>query len=79
MPFSQDQIAELNLLSLFQSSSSQEGLKVHQHSAPAETVDAAQRLHNKGLITQNDGGYLTHLGSEAVELTQKLQSILTSE
>ncbi|MBD3655099.1 MULTISPECIES: TIGR02647 family protein [Marinobacter] len=78
MPFSPEQIAELNLLSLFDTTSHQEGLKVHQHSAPPDTVDAARRLHDKGLITQVDGGYLTNLGSEAVELTQKLKSILTA-
>lgn len=78
MAFSPDHIAELNLLALFHSTSAQEGIKVHRHSAPEESVKAAERLHEKGLITQNDGGYLTALGSEAVELTQKLQSILSS-
>jgi len=76
MAFSSDHLAELNLLGLFPSTSAQEGIKVHQHSAPEASVKAAERLHRKGLITQKDGGYLTALGSEAVELTQKLQSIL---
>jgi len=76
MAFSSDHLAELNLLGLFPSMSAQEGIKVHQHSAPEASVKAAERLHRKGLITQKDGGYLTALGSEAVELTQKLQSIL---
>ncbi|MDX1598150.1 TIGR02647 family protein [uncultured Marinobacter sp.] len=79
MAFSPDHLAELNLLTLFGSSSAQEGIKVHQHSAPEDTVKAAERLHQKGLITQQDGGYLTSLGSEAVELAQKLQSILSSQ
>ncbi|RBW48462.1 TIGR02647 family protein [Marinobacter sp. F3R11] len=78
MPFSPDHIAELNLLSQFESSSGQAGIKVHRHDAAPETVEAAQRLFAKGLITQDDGGYLTPLGSEAVELTQKLQSIITT-
>ncbi|GGE55794.1 DNA-binding protein [Streptosporangium jomthongense] len=78
MPFSSDHIAELNLLAQFESSSGQAGIKVHRHDAAPETVQAAERLFAKGLITQNDGGYLTPLGSEAVELTQKLQSILTT-
>lgn len=76
MPFSPDQIAELNLLSFFSSSSSQEGIKVHQHSADTEAVAAAERLYRKGLITQHDGGYLTSRGCEAVEQTQKLQAML---
>ncbi|WP_417531091.1 TIGR02647 family protein [Marinobacter lipolyticus] len=79
MAFSPDYLAELNLLTQFGSSSTQEGIKVHQHSAPEDAVKAAERLHQKGLITQRDGGYLTSLGSEAVELTQKLQSILSSQ
>lgn len=77
MPFSPDQIAELNLLALFDSASSQEGIKVHQHSAAPEAVSAAERLFNKGLITQHDGGYLTSRGSEAVEHTQTLLSLLS--
>lgn len=77
MPFSVDHLAELNLLGQFPSTSTQEGLKVHAHSAAPETVKAAESLHTKGLISQKDGGYLTPLGAEAVELTQKLQSILS--
>lgn len=79
MPFTSDQIAELKLLSLFNSSSSQEGIKVHQHSAAPEAVSAAERLFRKGLITQHDGGYLTSLGCEAVEQTQQLLAMLTDE
>ncbi|MEA1081157.1 TIGR02647 family protein [Marinobacter qingdaonensis] len=78
MPFSADHLAELNLLAQFPSTSSQEGIKVHAHSAAPETVRAAETLFARGLISQKDGGYLTPLGAEAVELTQKLQSILTS-
>ncbi len=78
MPFSPDHIEELNLLALFNLSSAQEGIKVHQHSAAPESVAAAQRLFNKGLITQLDGGYLTRLGSETAEHTQKLLTILSS-
>jgi len=78
MPFSADHLVELNLLARFPSTSSLEGIKVHASSAAPEIVQAAQKLHEKGLITQKDGGYLTALGAEAVELTQKLQSILES-
>ncbi len=76
MPFNASHLAELNLLSLFPSSSSQEGLKVHSHSAEPEAVEAAARLYEKGLITHRDGGYLTSLGAEAVEHTQKLLGVL---
>ncbi len=78
MPFSPEHIAELNLLALFETNSAREGIKVHSHSAPPEKVAAAERLFDKGLITQKDGGYLTSLGSETVEHTQKLLGILSS-
>ncbi len=78
MSFSSDHLHELNLLALFDSSSGQEGLKVHQKTAPPEVVAAAKRLHLKGLITQDDGGYLTPLGSETAEHTQRLLSILSN-
>ncbi len=78
MPFSQDQLNELNLLALFSSSSNQEGIKVHRHSADPATVAAAERLHERGLVTQPDGGYLTPLGSEITEQVHKLLSVLSS-
>ena len=78
MPFTQEQLSELNLLASFHSSSSQEGIKVHQHSAEPATVAAAQRLHQRGLVTQPDGGYLTPLGSEITEQVHKILSVLSS-
>ncbi|MCH8531070.1 MAG: TIGR02647 family protein [Saccharospirillum sp.] len=77
MPFSVDHLAELNLLTQFPMTSQQAGLKVHSHEADPALVAAAQRLHEKGLISQKDGGYLTPLGSEALELSQKLAGILS--
>tara|TARA_Y100000588_G_scaffold314936_1_gene342792 strand:+ start:663 stop:923 length:261 start_codon:yes stop_codon:yes gene_type:complete len=77
MPFSPKHLAELNLLLQFPSTSTQEGIKVHAHSAAPETVKAAETLFAKGLISQMDGGYLTPMGCEAVELTQKLQAMIT--
>lgn len=79
MPFSQDHLSELNLLALFHTSSSLEGLKVHQGSADPSIVVAAERLHQKGLVTQKDGGYLTPLGSEISEQVQKVLAVLGSE
>lgn len=78
MPFTSEHIDELNLLAMFDLSSAQEGIKVHQHSAAPEMVAAAQRLHNKGLVTQKDGGYLTSLGSETLEHAQRVLSVLSS-
>ncbi|TFH68545.1 TIGR02647 family protein [Gammaproteobacteria bacterium LSUCC0057] len=66
---------ELALLMQFPDSSSLAGLKVHSD-ANADTVAAAARLHDKGLTTQRDGGYLTPFGHEARELGDKLLAIL---
>jgi len=41
-------------------------------------IAAAKRLFDKGLISQNDGGYLTDLGVETAEHAQKMLTILTS-
>lgn len=79
MPFSSEHIAELNLLARFDSPSSLAGIKVHSNQADPETVAAAERLYRKGLITQKDGGYLTSQGCEALEHTQRLLGILSSE
>ena len=75
-----DLIEELHLLALYNlSSSAQEGIKVHSHSATPEAVAAAERLYQKGLTTQADGGYLTSLGIDAAEHAQALLRILTSD
>ena len=68
-------IEELNLLSLFNLDSIQEGIKVH-HEAGADKIAAAERLFEKGIITQIDGGYLTNLGIEAAEHAHALINIL---
>lgn len=79
MPFMQDHLSELNLLGLFDSSSSLKGIKVHKNSADPAMVAAAERLHHKGLITQKDGGYLTPMGNEIAEHVQKVLAVLSSE
>ena len=58
--------------------SAQEGLKVHQDADKA-LIAATKRLHEKDLITQPDGGYLTSLGRDAVEHVQTLLTILTTK
>ena len=44
--------------------------------AEASAIAATQRLHTQGLITLNDGGYLTPLGVRAAEHAQALLTIL---
>lgn len=75
MPYTPDIIEELRLLARFNLDTSQEGIKVHS-TAEAPVIEAAQRLHVKGLITQADGGYLTILGRTAAEHTQSVLQIL---
>lgn len=78
MLFTQEQMDELNVLERFSAASMREGIKVHSD-ADAAVVAATQRLFNKGIITQSDGGYLTDLGIEAMELADKLLNILVSQ
>lgn len=69
-------LEELHVLLQFNPDCSQQGIKVHHHTASAETVAAAGRLHAKGLITQADGGYLTSLGHSAIEHARALLLIM---
>lgn len=77
MSWTQELLEELQLLSLFPVSSLQEGLKIHSDAFPVR-IEAARRLFAKGLITQDDGGYLTPLGQEAAEQVQSLKTILAA-
>ncbi len=76
MPYKKELVDEMNVLVLFDVSNGQEGLKVHS-SASKDAIAAAKRLHDKGLTTQKDGGYLTDLGLEAAEHAHSLLRILT--
>ena len=67
--------AELELLARFDLHSTQSGIKVH-HDAPSPLVAAAARLHAKGLITEEDGGFLTDLGFEIAEHLQHVLAAL---
>ena len=69
-------IEEIKLLNQFNLDSKLYGLKIHQSDASPETVDAATRLFEKGLIDHIDGGYLTDLGVETAEHAQILLQIL---
>lgn len=75
MSFTPELVAELELLALYNLNNTQEGLKVHHVAAP-QAIAAAKRLHEKGLVSQPDGGYLTTLGVEAAEFAQNLLTIL---
>ena len=76
MSFTPELVAELEILALFNLANTKEGLKVHHTAAPS-AIAAAQRLHDKGLTTLNDGGYLTSLGLDAAEHAQALLTILS--
>jgi len=78
MRLSDENAAEIHLLSLFNLASHQEGVKVH-HDADPNLIQAAKSLYGKGLITQSDGGYLTDLGVEAAEHAQSVLTILNSK
>lgn len=78
MPLTEELIDELNILTLYNLDSLQEGIKVHGSAKP-EAIDATQRLFSKGLISQADGGYLTDLGVEAAEHAQAVLRILSPQ
>ena len=75
MPYNTELVEEINLLTRFDLDTSQAGIKVHS-TADADVVEATQRLFNKGLVSQVDGGYLTPLGRTAAEHAQDLLQIL---
>lgn len=75
MPYTPEIVQELKLLSRFNLDTMQEGIKVHSNAEQA-VIEATERLFNKGLITQQDGGYLTGLGRTASEHAQDLLRIL---
>jgi uncharacterized protein (TIGR02647 family) len=76
MPYTQDIVEELNILVRYNLSTTQEGIKVHKTAAP-EIIAATRRLFDKGLVTLEDGGYLTDLGHEAAEQAQTVLNLLT--
>ena len=78
MSFTPELIAELEILALYNLANTKEGLKVH-HSASPQAIAATQRLHDKGLLTLDDGGYLTSLGLDAAQHAQDLLTILAVE
>lgn len=77
MELTADLVEELHILTLYDLSSQQSGIKVHR-TADAVAIAATRRLYDKGLLTQPDGGYLTGLGLEAAEHAQALLTILVT-
>jgi len=77
MPYTPELIEELGILTRYNLTTTQQGIKVHNTADPA-IIAAMQRLHGKGLVTEVDGGYLTDLGREAAEHAQAALTILTS-
>ena len=78
MPYTPEQLDELAILALYNLTTSQEGIKVHSHTAEASAVAAVERLYQRGFVTQADGGYLTDLGRETAEHAQALRTLLDS-
>lgn len=68
-------VEELNILARYNLKTTQEGLKIHSSAEP-EVIAAVQRLFDKALISQADGGYLTELGRKAAEHAQDLLLII---
>ena len=75
MPYSPEQMHELDVLIRYNLETSQQGIKVHRNANP-EMIEAVKRLHQKGMITQVDGGYLTDMGRTAAEHAQTLLLML---
>ncbi|MEJ2763277.1 TIGR02647 family protein [Photobacterium sp. MCCC 1A19761] len=78
MPYTPELVDEMNLLVKFPMHSDREGLKVH-HDATPTVIAAARRLFEKGLVTDEDGGYLTYSGHQAVEHAKSALRILTGK
>lgn len=71
----QQQIDQIEVLLHFNLETTLQGLKIH-HDARPGLVSAAKQLHELGLITEHDGGYLTDLGHEAAEHLQLALQIM---
>ncbi len=78
MTFTDDMVAELNLLLKFPNKSLMQGLKIH-HDAEPSAVAAAKRLFDKGIVTLPDGGYLTDLGHDLFEHALVVKMALTNK
>lgn len=75
MQFSQDNLDEMNILVRYKLTTTLEGIKVHTTASPT-TIAATRRLFQKGLITLEDGGYLTSIGHETAEHAHALLGLM---
>tara|TARA_R110000850_G_scaffold116710_1_gene232658 strand:+ start:233 stop:469 length:237 start_codon:yes stop_codon:yes gene_type:complete len=78
MLLSTDLLNEMRVLTMFDMTTTQQGIKVH-HDAEEDVISATERLFDKGLISQKDGGYLTGLGRDAALHVHDLITILTTQ
>ena len=76
MPCNHEIAEEINMLIRFSQTSTLQGIKVHAN-ADTNVIGATTRLFDKGLVSQQDGGYLTPLGHEAADQAHSLLNILT--
>ena len=77
MRYTEEQMAEMDILIRYNLQSTQQGIKVHSR-ANTEQIAAVQRLYEKGLVSAIDGGYLTDLGRKAAEHAQALLLMLSA-
>lgn len=77
MSLTPELLEELDLLNLYNLNTTQEGLKIH-HDAEPSKIAAAQRLYDKGIVSQADGGYLTDRGVETAQHVQVLVNMLAA-
>ena len=75
MPYNNSLVDELNILIRYNLNTTLEGIKVHK-TATTDNIAATKRLFDKGLITHEDGGYLTNLGHDAAEPAQTVLNLL---
>ncbi len=75
MPYNNSLVDELNILIRYNLNTTLEGIKVHK-TATTDNIAATKRLFDKGLITHEDGGYLTNLGHDAAEQAQTVLNLL---
>ena len=75
MKLDHELLEEMNVLSCYDLANLQTGIKVHSD-ADVEKISATARLFEKGLVSKQDGGYLTERGQIAAEHLQHLSGIL---
>jgi len=78
MKFTQENIAEINLLLQFDINSTATGIKVH-NDASEELQATVKRLYTKNLCTLPDGGYLTEGGIQVAEHADKVLRVLSAQ